>query len=239
MKNRMVSTNFWNDGYSSNLDPIEKLLFLYLLTNEFSTLAGVYELPKKMMAVETGVDTEMVSKILDRFQAEGKVRYQDGWVVIKNFSKHHPAGSPTVRKGIDDALGRAPQWAKDFAKGIDTLSPSALSSTSTSISAKREYQVVQEDAKPQKQKSDTSYYAVYEAFKNPWPLNWKNNKTEIQAAKNLLQERGVQEIKDALEWYEDMERRFGSDEYFPRVKSPWDLDTKWEKLEDYNKKHNK
>lgn len=124
----MLSTSFWNDGYTANLDPTEKLLFIYLLTNERSTLAGVYQLPIKIMAVETGIDTEMVRKILARFEDEEKISMKDGWVAIRNFSKHHPAGSPTVQKGIEDALREAPEWARRYVKGIDTLSPSASAS---------------------------------------------------------------------------------------------------------------
>ena len=74
-KNRMINTRFWNDDYASNLDPTEKLVFLYLLTNDRSTLAGIYELPKKIMAVETGIETEMVAKILSRFEDDGKINY--------------------------------------------------------------------------------------------------------------------------------------------------------------------
>ena len=32
-KTRIINTRFWIDDYTSNLDPIEKLLFLYFLTN--------------------------------------------------------------------------------------------------------------------------------------------------------------------------------------------------------------
>ena len=44
-KQRYVNTRFWNDTYVSSLDPIEKLLFIYLLTNEHTNISGVYEPP--------------------------------------------------------------------------------------------------------------------------------------------------------------------------------------------------
>ena len=84
-KNRYINTKFWSDNYISNLDPIEKLLFLYLLTNEKTNICGLYELPLKIMAVETGIEKEMIVKILKRFQKEKKDFHFEGWLGITNF----------------------------------------------------------------------------------------------------------------------------------------------------------
>ena len=58
-KERIVNTRFWSDTYISNLDPIEKLLFLYLITNQYTEISGLYELPLKYMAVDTGIDKDI------------------------------------------------------------------------------------------------------------------------------------------------------------------------------------
>lgn len=101
-KQRYINTRFWNDGYVSELDPIEKLLFIYFLTNEHTNISGVYELPHKIIGIETGIDVSMIKKILPRL--EKKVRYINGFVVIKNFVKHQETGSDLVRKGIVNCL---------------------------------------------------------------------------------------------------------------------------------------
>ena len=101
-KQRYINTRFWNDGYVADLDPIEKLLFIYFLTNEHTNIAGVYEVPLKIIAIETGLDTTMLVKILPRLS--DKVNYVDGFVVIKNFIKHQETESPNVRKGITNCL---------------------------------------------------------------------------------------------------------------------------------------
>ena len=67
-KKRFINTRIWQDNYVSNLDPSEKLLFVYLLTNSSTNICGIYELPLKNVALETGLDTEMVLKILERFE---------------------------------------------------------------------------------------------------------------------------------------------------------------------------
>jgi len=101
-KQRYINTRFWNDSYVSALDPIEKLLFIYLLTNEHTNISGVYELPFKIMAVETGIDESMFKKILPRLK--DKIRYIEGIVIIKNHIKHQKTGSPNVKTGILNCL---------------------------------------------------------------------------------------------------------------------------------------
>lgn len=102
-RQRYINTKFWSDDWISHLDPIEKLLFLYLLTNERTTICGVYELPLKYMSVETGIEKDMVEKILRRFEKAGKVFYKNGWVVVSNFIEHQ-AINPKIEKGIASLL---------------------------------------------------------------------------------------------------------------------------------------
>ena len=121
-KNRLVNTRFWIDDYISHLDPIEKLLFLYLLTNPMTDICGVYEMPVKVMAVETGIDKDMVLKVLKRFERDKKVFYDSGWVAIKNFTKHQTI-NPKVEKGIEIGLSKAPKQLIDrLSSSIDRLS---------------------------------------------------------------------------------------------------------------------
>lgn len=88
-KHRLVNTKYWNDGFIVNLDPIEKLLFIYFLTNQYTNLCGVYECPLKIIAFETGIDKDVVEKIFKRFA--GKIHYVTGWVYVRNFLKHQSA----------------------------------------------------------------------------------------------------------------------------------------------------
>ncbi len=101
-KQRYINTRFWNDSYVSELDPIEKLLFIYCLTNGHTNISGIYEIPLKVLAVETGIDVSMLAKILPRLK--DKVRYVNGRMVIKNFIKHQETDSPNVRVGILNCL---------------------------------------------------------------------------------------------------------------------------------------
>ena len=103
----MVNTKFWDDNYVSNLDPIEKLLFLYFLTSPLTNISGVYEIPLRRIAFDTGIDKDMVLKILSRLQEDNKIYYLDGWIYIKNFEKHQQS-NPNIEKGVERALKELP-----------------------------------------------------------------------------------------------------------------------------------
>jgi len=87
-KLRSVNTHFWDDNYTSQLDPIEKLLFLYLLTNPLTNMLGIYELPMRRIAFDTGIDRDMVAKVFERFKRDGKADYVEGFVILKNFLRN-------------------------------------------------------------------------------------------------------------------------------------------------------
>jgi len=112
-KQRYINTKFWDDEYISNLDPSEKLLFLYCLTNPATNISGAYEIPLKRIATDTGFDKDMNLKMFIRFERDDKIVYRDGWIVILNFIKHQNTESSTVRKGISENLKNAPQWVTD------------------------------------------------------------------------------------------------------------------------------
>ncbi len=112
-KQRIINTRFWIDDYISNLDPIEKLMFLYFLTNPATDISGVYELPIKNIALDTGIEKEMVLKIMGRFKRDKKIFYEDGWVAIKNFAKHQNLKNSKILTGIKEGLSRAPKSIQD------------------------------------------------------------------------------------------------------------------------------
>lgn len=91
-----------------------------------------------------------------------------------------------------------------------------------------------EPAKP-KEKKKRHYKEVYELFRvlGPVPLNWSVNTTEQKCADNLYTERGLEQIKTALQFYLDHKHL----EYIPEITSPYDLDSKWKKLLSFKKKN--
>ena len=113
-KQRMVSTSFRTDGYvQDHLDPIEKLLFLYLITNDRTEICWTYEITVRKISFETGIEKDMVEKILTRFEDAGKIKRKECRIYIINFSKFQQK-NPSVLQGIERSLESIPQHIKDY-----------------------------------------------------------------------------------------------------------------------------
>ena len=98
-KQRFVKTSFWYDSFIEKLLPKEKLLFLYLLTNELTDLCGVYEISIKRICFDTGLTKNEALKSLENFKKNDKIYYLDGFIFLKNFKKSQ-TNNPSVEKGI-------------------------------------------------------------------------------------------------------------------------------------------
>jgi hypothetical protein len=132
-KQRIVNTHFWRDSYILSLKPDERLMFLWVITNPATDLCGAYEAALSTIELETGLKGKRILEILAKFFTAGKVLYRDGWVLIKNFSKHQHGSSPKVALGAERSLNACPDWVKDtLVKGIDTVSIQGRTLTLTS-----------------------------------------------------------------------------------------------------------
>ncbi|MCY3024919.1 hypothetical protein [Aerococcus loyolae] len=70
---RVVPTSFWRslealDHYSQE----ERYFALYLMTNPKCSQVGIYSLPKRLIAFETGLSLDQVDRLLDRFSQDFK-----------------------------------------------------------------------------------------------------------------------------------------------------------------------
>ena len=141
--NRYVDTRFWIDGWIRKLNPLDRYVFLYFLTNDHSSWCGVYEIPIETAAYETGIkEQELLTSILPRLAP--KIIFIDGWAYIKNFEKYHENGSEKTKKGISEAWKQVPENIRlkirelsgnniPHTRGIQGVSPSTSTSTSTLI----------------------------------------------------------------------------------------------------------
>lgn len=123
-KNRMVNTFFWDDGYIKKQSPKEKLLYLYLLTSPLTNICGIYEVTAGRIAFDTGIDEDMVVKILKKFQTDKRLKYSKGYVAIKRFTKHQAKNSK-IRKGIETLFEEAPKGLVRWVEGYPIYSPSS------------------------------------------------------------------------------------------------------------------
>lgn len=87
-KLRSLNTVIWSDTWFEVLNPEEKLLFIYFVTNEKTNMLGVYEISLRKVSFETGIDVSKIGEYLKKFEADGKIRYASNRVLLLNFLKH-------------------------------------------------------------------------------------------------------------------------------------------------------
>jgi len=227
-KSRLVNTRFWNDTFISQLDPIEKLLFIYFITNSHTNICGIYELPLKIAAIETGIDGSMFEKIFPRLSS--KIAYVDGWVYVKNFAKHQNTDSPKVKIGIENELKAIPKDILDklipYGYPMDTQSHlnfntnSNLNFNTNSI-----------------EQSSKDIVEVIDSFKevNPSYRKFFSNTTQRAAISRMLSVHGKDVLLQVIKYLPQSNIM----PYVPSITTPLQLEDKWASLQAaWNKKKN-
>jgi hypothetical protein len=119
-KNRFINTKFWDDSFIEKLEPLDKLIFLYLLTCTSTTLSGVYEISLKRISFDTKIKETTIRKAFEGFQTVEKIYYFDGWVIIRNFIKNQNLND-NMRKSVQKELGELPDNIAKFICENETL----------------------------------------------------------------------------------------------------------------------
>ena len=103
---RQVQISYWQDKFVLRLTPEEKFFYLYLLTNSKTKQCGIYELPLKIIEIETGYNRETVIKLLQKFIEYDKIKFdwENEEIFILNWLKHNPARNPNIKKCIIEEL---------------------------------------------------------------------------------------------------------------------------------------
>ncbi len=122
-KLRSVSTAFWSDPFIEDLTPVQKLLFLYLITNEKTNMLGIYENSIKKISFETGIKKDDVLNALKAFESVGKVKYINNYIILVNYMKHQNY-NPNMKKSAIDIYNNLPNDLKASDIIIDKSNPS-------------------------------------------------------------------------------------------------------------------
>ena len=126
-KRRFISTCFWDDNTIILLSTIEKLLFLYFLTNPLTNVAWIYEISLKRINSDTCIEIHTIKEIMKKFEDLWKIRYIDGWLYIKNFSKHQNLDNIKISQWIALGWKVVPQNVKNKIWLLKTLDDSSMS----------------------------------------------------------------------------------------------------------------
>lgn len=224
-KQRYVNTKFWSDSFISELNPLDRYLFLYFLTNEHTNIAGVYELPLKTISFETGIELDMLKKMLKRLT--GKIEYVDGWVCIKNFQKHQSAESVTVKRGIEIEMSKIPDNIKkkiEYGYPIDTSSGDII------------YSNLNSNLNINSETSSQDIGVLIKSFEtlNPASKKFYGNKTQRSACRYLIDTYGLERI---IKIVEQTLPKTNALQFFPTITTPLQLQDKFTSLESAIKKY--
>jgi hypothetical protein len=112
-QSRYINTRFWKDNYVVELNPSDKLLFLYLITNQNTNIAGIYEISLREMAMDTGFDKDAIERMLEKLRTDAKVYYVEGHIIVRNFMNHQ-SDNQKIQQGMANIIEKLPQRLRKF-----------------------------------------------------------------------------------------------------------------------------
>ena len=99
---RYVDTGFWDDAWVETIQPLERYLYLYLITNPLTNIAGVYKITLRRIHNDTGLEIPEIERILALFAKAGKAYLHGEYIVLPAWPKHQRLESrKTIKLGID------------------------------------------------------------------------------------------------------------------------------------------
>lgn len=203
---RPIKVKIWHDSWFSSLQIEEKLFWIFLLTNDYFHISGIYELPKPLISPLSGCPNAL--PIIEKFIKEGKMEYKEGFIFIRNYLKNQDKQinkKDNIFKGISLYLSQ-----NSFLISLFNLQEEApykpLISPLPSPYVKRKVIKIESNkdivADATENTSHKEIIEVIELFKeiNPSYKQFFGNKTQRGAAGRLLKEYGsLEEIKKRIE----------------------------------------
>lgn len=191
MKSRIVKDGFWSDTYVEDLDPIEKLLFLYLITNSQNNISGIYKIKHKRIAYETGIDKEMVEKIILRFKESGKVEVFEDWIILKNFHKHQNYNSPKILSGLQKIVDEFPNEIVEIIMKIWT------SEVLEKLNLKFKEKVIKKEV-VKSQKNEVNWSEVFEKVWKEYDFKRNKKKSEEKFLRIIRNSKKPEEVSKKI-----------------------------------------
>lgn len=131
---RQLYTSFWQDAFILAMPYIERYFYIYLMTNSKTNLCGIYELPRTVAVLETGLPMTKVNELMDKFEKQYHrivCSTITDEIVITNWMKHNDNPSPKFQSAVqtafnsvkDRSLIRYVYGIEKKGYGMDTVSP--------------------------------------------------------------------------------------------------------------------
>lgn len=89
MKTRIIKTKFWTDEKVGELEPVSKLLFIYLITSQYIGLCSIFECSDRTISFYTGLNSEKLGAAQEKLENMGRVYFYRSWVWVVNAERHN------------------------------------------------------------------------------------------------------------------------------------------------------
>lgn len=140
MKTRIVETKFWKDPYIVTLSVEERLLYLYLLTNERVNIIHCYEITEREIAFDTGIDGGIIRATKEKLEKDKKMAFNKNFVCLLNAYRYESYTGEKNERAKLILLRNTPEdvveWYRGIYRGIHTPSIGAISHKSEIINHK-------------------------------------------------------------------------------------------------------
>ena len=112
---RYISTSFWDDEWIQGLEPNEKFLFMYLMTNALTNISGVYKITTRRISFDTGLPEHTINDILTHFSEHKKVFRLKEYIILKTWPSHQNYSTHAkIKAGIDKCITNLPDEILKF-----------------------------------------------------------------------------------------------------------------------------
>jgi len=115
---RQIHVRIWQDKKVEELSPLGKLLFVYSWSNTYRNEACLYELTKRKITNETGIDIKAVDEVLAELERAGLIRYdhENSYIWVINALKYQSINVNNMTAILRDIHTCKSSLAVDFAE---------------------------------------------------------------------------------------------------------------------------
>jgi hypothetical protein len=123
MKQRSVSSIFWDKRIEHNYSVNTSYLYLYLITCKHIGLTPYFFLPDGFIPIETGLTQEAIKKCKADLEERGQVYFYNNWVYIPNANEHNSFNtSGKTMVAYEAQLAKVPQEVIGYFDKVNTVS---------------------------------------------------------------------------------------------------------------------
>lgn len=142
MQTRIIHTKIWTDSFFSTLQPAEKLIFIYYITNPAVNIIHLYECSDKQVMFDTGVTDPELQQIKKKLSDSNKIKFFQGYVFLCNAYKYETYTGELSEKGKAKAFSQLSnevlRWYKGASRGLEGSKKGTINNKQETINNKLE-----------------------------------------------------------------------------------------------------